>query len=263
MVAGISTAFVDSLRRTAFGDPDEATFHFALADVSADPAWTSRLPDGPVTVVTSLPGTAGPYTVVVGDCPAVTRLDAAALSRPGRCVDTIQRGSDGVADGGTAKRIAVGHRSIAVPRSAPEISDVTWSLKFPRADAPWLADLTPGDVTYWVSRDDASYQSSLTALAQTFPGLDVQAGMKNPDQYADYRQQVGTVRAAIGLGIVLSVCSFLVTTIENRWERSRSVSMLAAIGTRGRDLRTANLAEFAFPVEVAAVPAAAVGILGG
>jgi predicted lysophospholipase L1 biosynthesis ABC-type transport system permease subunit len=178
-------------------------------------------------------------------------------------VDTIQRGSDGVADGGTAKTIAVGHRSIAVPRSAPEISDVTWSLKFPPADAPWLADLTTGDVTYWVSRDDASYQSILTALAQTFPGLDVQAGMKNPDQYADYRQQVGTVRAAIGLGIVLSVCSFLATTIENRWERSRSVSMLAAIGTRGRDLRTANLAEFAFPVAVAAVPAAVVGILGG
>lgn len=263
MVAGISTAFVTSLHRTAFGDADEATISFGLSDVSSDPAWVSKLPDGPFTVQTSLPGTAGMYTVVVGDCSAVMRQAAAVFSRPGSCKDSVERASDGVIDGATATTVSVGNRSVDIPATAPETTDVTWALKFPVADAPWLPDLRTGDVTYWVSRDDQAYQDILTTLAERFPGLQVQAGMRNPDQYADYRKQVGTVRAAVCLGVLLSICAFLVTALENRWERSRSVAMLAAIGAGARDLRTANLAEFAFPVAVAGIPAAVVGVLGG
>jgi hypothetical protein len=263
MLAGISTAFVESLRRAAVGDPEEATISFSVADVSQHRGWISQLPRGPFAVEATLPGTGGTYDVVVGDCPAVTSLDTVVFPNPGPCIDSVQRAAFGLVDGETAQAISIGTHSVKVPATAPRAEHVSWNLKFPLADAPWLSDVTDGSVTYYVARNDPQYQSILIGLATQFPELQVQAGLKNPDQYAEYRKQVGTVKAAVMLGILLSICSFLVTALENRWARSRSVAMLAAIGAGRNDLRAANLVEFAFPVLVAIVPAAAVGILGG
>lgn len=120
-----------------------------------------------------------------------------------------------------------------------------------------------GEITYWVSETDGSYQAVLHTLTTRFPHLYIDTGVQNPDQYASYLQQIGTVNAASALGILLSICSFLLAALESRWERSRSVATLVAVGTRQRVLRRANAVEFTFPVLVAAVPAALVAVLGG
>ncbi|GAA4702619.1 FtsX-like permease family protein [Nocardioides conyzicola] len=261
MLAGLSAAFLASLHRGAFGDPDEATVTFEVASIRADPHWLRDLPAGPYTIETSVRTPAGGMvSVEVGDCEAVERQAATVFLRPGPCVDAVQLGP-GSGTGAPQTVTIAGHR-LHVP-AAGETSDVSWSLKFPVQDAGWARDLEDGDITYWVSRSDGTYDSTVRALTTTFPDLRIDAGLKNADQYAVYRQQAGTVRAAAALGILLSVCSFLLTSLESRWERTRSVMALSAIGTRQRVLRGANLVEFVFPVLVAAVPAAVVGILGG
>lgn len=262
MLAGLSAAFVDSMRRVAFGDPDEATISFAVADLPQGSTWSDKLPDGPLTIETTMQGADGPFTVVVGNCAGVHSQSAVVFTRPGACTDTIQRGSGG-AGGGAPQDFDVAGRSVDIPAGAEQTANVVWDLKYPLDKAGWIDELADGDATYWISRSDASYQRTLAALTKQFPGLEVDAGMKNPDQYAEYRQQVGTIRAAVGLGLLLSACSFLLTAIESRWERARSLAALAAIGTRQRDLRIANLVEFTFPVMVAVVPSVAVGVLGG
>lgn len=261
MLAGLSSAFISSLQRSAFGDPAEATITVDLAGLRASRDWVAELPKFPYTVDTSLHGDGGTYSVVIGDCRAVEREAAVVFDQPGQCTDHVQRASGGIGGAG-ARSISVPGHSVQIPPTQLD-TGFTWDVKFPLGRAPWLTDLTAGSVTFWVSRKDDSYQTVLAQLAQRFPNLQVDAGLKDAPRYGVYRQQVGTVRAAATLGIWLSVCSFLLTALEGRWERARSVAALAALGTPARVLRTANAVEFTFPIIVAVVPASAIGILGG
>ena len=262
MLAGLSAAFVVSLHRGAFGDPTNAKISFDLSQASSGYGhWVAKLPDAPFTIDTALRGAKGAYAVVVGDCRAVEREAAVVFSTPGHCTSAIQRGGGGIG-GGTVKSLSVAGRTIDIPPTGLT-PRVTWDLKFPLREAPWITMVHSGQVTYWVSRNDGSYQAVLAQLVHRFPGLTIEAGLKDPQQYAAYRQQIGTIRAAATLGVWLSVCAFLLAALESRWDRARSVSALAALGTKGRVLRIANLVEFAFPVLVAAIPSAAVAVLGG
>jgi len=281
MLGGLSAAILAGLHRTAFGDDAQATITFDISQISGGgPDWVDKLPRHPWSIETSETGTDGrgvthPYEVLIGDCPAIERADDFVLSHPGPCRDEIQRaGLASVAAG--ARSVRIGGQTIELPRGpAPEHrapADDTrspfadghvWDLKFPVRDAPWVRRLSQGWLTYWVGRDDGSYRAVLAALSARFPGLQVNAGLQDEERYALYRQQVGTVRAAAALGVLLAAFSFLLTSLESRWERTRSVAALAAIGAPSRVLRTANLVEFTFPVLVAALPASVVGILGG
>jgi len=261
MVAGLGAGFVESLHRGAFGSPDDARIAVDLSQLRAEGGRPSDLPAGPFTLETALRGTAGTYAVVIGDCPAVRRQASAVFEEPGRCTGDIQRGSGGIG-GATARSFRVGRRDVAIPPGSVT-PGVTWDLKVPLAAAPWLDDLAAGQVTYWVSREDGSYDRVLRSLMTRFPELEVEAGLKDPAAFASYRQQVGTVRAAGLLGVALSVFAFLLSVLESRWERTRSSAALLALGASRRILRTANLVECTYPVIVAAVPAAAVGIVGG
>ncbi|WP_300681529.1 FtsX-like permease family protein [Nocardioides sp.] len=258
MLAGLCTAFVATLHRSAFGDPTEASISVAIADLPH--GWVQRLPQGAFTAEVSAPGPTAAADVVVGDCAGVERLSAVVFTRPGPCTETVQRG--GLTAAAAQPSVTVGGHTLALGDLAPT-PDVAWDVKVPLAQAPWLGDVADGTLTYWVSRADSSYRTTLAALTAAFPGVRLDAGMRNPDQYAGYRTQVGTLRAAVALGLLLSVCSFLMAALESRWERARSVTTLAALGASRRDLRLANLVEFTFPILVAALPAAVVGALGG
>lgn len=261
MLTGLASAFLVSLQHSALGDPSRATIVFGLDQITAHPDWLNHLPDGAFTIESSLPGDRGNYAVVVGNCPAVERQAAVVFTQPGTCLDTIQRGAGGTG-GASVSSVQVGSRAVPIP-AGPVTSHVTWDLKFPLHDAPWVGLLRTGEVTYWVSRSDGSYQAALGALTSQFPGISLQAGLKDPGQYAAYQRQVGTVRAAMLLGMLLSLFSFLLGSLEGRWERARSVAALAAIGVPRNAMRRANMVEFAFPVLAAAIPATAVGVLGG
>ena len=262
MLAGLSAAFAAALWRGAFGDPGQATISFEIAEAAGTGStWYSKLPIGPMTIETSIGGDSGSYDVVIGDCPAVLRQARVVFPHPGTCTDTTQR-SDGGIGGLTVGRLNVAGLAVRVPAGG-SVAHYTWDLKYPPDKAPWAGRLTDGQVTYWVSRADGSYQRTLAALTHAFPGLALEGGLNDPDGYAAYQQQVGVVRAAATLGLWMSVCSFLLTALENRWSRARSVSALVALGAAKRDLRIANTVEFVYPVVGAVLPAAIVGVLGG
>lgn len=261
MLAGLSAAFIASIHRGAVGDPATASISFSVAAVDSDPHWVERLPAGPFTVDAPVDGTAGTYDVVVGDCPAVLRQAETVFNHPGSCTPSFQRGHGGIG-GASAQTLRLGGGTITLPQ-APDTTNVTWDLKFPVRDAPWLSRVRGGTVTYWVSRSDHSYERTMAALVHAFPDARMDGGLKDPDQYALYEQQAGTVRAAASLGVLLSACAFVLAALEGRWARSRSLAALAALGTPRRALRSANLVEFAFPVITAAIPSALVGLLGG
>ncbi len=261
MLAGLSAAFVAALWRGAYGDPSEAEISFDVAAASANPNWYAALPAGPKTIDTAVQGDAGLYDVVIGDCPAILRQAQVVFSKPGPCADALQHASGGIG-GETARTLVVGGTKVAVPASV-STGNYTWDLKYPTAAAPWAAHLTQGQVTYWVSRSNGSYQQTLADLSDAFPNLAIQAGLKDPARYNAYEQQVGVVRAAATLGIWLSVCSFLLAALESRWTRARSVAALTALGVPRRSLRIANAVEFGYPVLCAVIPAVAIGVLGG
>ena len=267
MLTGVSIGFLTGLHRGAVGDPDRATIAFSIPEVNSDPEWFAKLPAGAFTVQASLPGPNRNYEVTIGNCPAVKRyVEVVFPSGAGACRDAVQRG-DGTTlfDPGAAEKFhsfSVGVEKIAVP-AGPLTSRVTWDVKFPVRDAAWARNLPDGEITYWVDKTKGSDKTVLAALNAQFPGLTIAAGVKNPDQLAVYQQQIGIVRASMSLGILLSLCSFLLGAMEGRWARTRTVTTLAAIGTPRRVLRLANLVEFAFPVLVAAIPAGLVSVLGG
>lgn len=261
MLAGLSAAFLTSLHRAAFGDPREATVNLTVSAVRANPRWLDQLPNFPLTIEASVHGNGGWYAVVVGDCRAVERQAEVVFNSPGHCTDTVQRGSGGIG-GASAHTLTLAGRRITVP-PGDSTSNVTWDLKFPLRAAPWTDQLTTGAITYWVDKLDGSYQAVISLLAKRFPGVAIDAGLKDAPRYSVYRQQTGVVRAAATLGVWLSVCSFLLTALESRWERARSLGALAALGASRRTQRTANLVEFTFPILVAVLPAAGVGLLGG
>lgn len=261
VLAGLSAAFVEALHAAAFGDPARARIAVSLSDVTRASGWRSKLPPYPFTIDTTVAGAGGPYAVTVGDCAAVEREAAEVFLHPGPCSHTIQRASGGVG-GGTVRTLEIGATRVFLPPSTT-FGGFTWDLKFPVRDAPWLGDLSQGQLTFWVSKRDSSFASAMSDLLQQFPGIPVDAGVKDPVRYVTYLHQVGTIRAATALGVLLSVSSFVLTALENRWRRRRSVAALAALGARPRALRQANAAEFFFPVLVAAVPASIVSTLGG
>lgn len=261
VLSGIGAAFVHALLLGAEGDPTRAEISLDVADVKHVEHWSRALPDGQFIVETTLQG----HAVTIGDCPAVTQNAFRFYEHPGACTDVVQRSDAGAifgSGGAAVESLTVGRTTVAVPR-APLTADMPWDLKFPLHDAPWLDELSQGQITYQVSRTDGSYQRVLGALGASFPGVAVNAGIKDPDRYSVYRQQVGTVRAGIVLGMLLSVFSFILAALEGRWHRARSVVALAAIGAPTRALRAANMVEFAFPLLVAILPAAAVAVLGG
>jgi hypothetical protein len=261
MLSGLSTAFLAGLYRAGFGDPSQRQISVDLSAVRQYPNWLAGLPTAGRTIETTLKGSEGSYDVVIGDCPAVERKTADAYTRRSTCRDVVQRGNSGLG-APAATSITVSGHVIGVP-PVPLTSYVTYDVKFPTHDAPWLSSLSQGEIDYWVSEKDGSYEAVLHALTARFPTLDIDTGVQDPDQYASYLQQVGTVDAASALGILLSIGSFLLAALESRWERTRSVATLVAVGTRAQVLRRANAVEFSFPVLVAAGPAAIVTVLGG
>jgi hypothetical protein len=264
VVAGVSAAFVGALQRSAIGDPSRAQISFSLTDLTMTHDWSRRLPAGDFTIETALRGPLGSYAVVVGDCPGVVRMAEVVFPEPGGCADVPQRGTGGIG-GASATWVVVAGRRIDLPPASSDavISNVTWDLKFPVADASWISRLHTGQVTYWVSRTDGSYNRVLSDLDSAFPTLRVRAGYVNPERFAEVQRHVQTVRAGSFLGLLLCVGALLLAAIESRWERVRSLTALAAIGMTAKRMRRASAVEFAVPVLFGAVPAACVAVIGG
>lgn len=261
VLAGVSAAYLGALERSAEGDPRDATLTFSVADVAARPHWLARLPAGEHLVRTGLSGASGRYDVVVGDCPAVERASAAVYADPGPCVDAVQRGEGGLG-GATVTALRVGARAVSVP-SAPVTPRVLYDLKFPSAQAPWLASVRDGDVTYWASRADGSYDRVLAALTAAYPGLRIEGGVRDPQRAAAVRPHLQSVRVGSALGLLLCAAALALAALEGRWERMRSLTALAALGLSARRQRTAAAIEFGVPVLIGAVPAAVAALVGG
>jgi hypothetical protein len=263
MIGGLCSAFLAALQRNSFGDPALAQVSFDLADLT--PAERARIATAtpyPYTIDATLRSGTDGVAVQIGDCRGVERAAAAVFRVPGRCVSSVQRGDGGMGGGGVDSVSIAGH-SLRIP-PAPLTRHVTWDLKFPVADAPWVvAELQTGTVTYWVSKQDASYSKTLAMLRTTFPRAHLDAGLKDPERFAVFQQQTGVIHAGLAVGLSLSVGAFLVAALEIRWTRARAVSTLAGLGVSRRVLRVANAVQFAFPVLVGGLLAAVVGTLGG
>ena len=262
IAASLGSAFIIGLQRTSLGDPTAAQISFDLSDISpADRAGLDRLPNAPHVLDIPVSAQGRELAVEIADCAGANAAAAATFPDPGRCDAGVQRGDGGVGTTGLSRITVAGH-SVRLP-AGPVSSNVIWDVKIPTDRAPWLDRLTDGQGTYFVSRSDGSYQATLAELHRLFPALPVQAGAQDDLRYALYQQQRGVVRTGLLLGLLLTLGAFVVSALENRWSRERSVVALAAIGASGRVLRLANATRFAFPVLVGASLAGALGVLGG
>lgn len=257
MVAGLSAGVLQSLQRRTVGVAADTTLSFALGDLPRGAV--DDLPAGPVTIETSAETGDGRVSVVVADCDAVRRQSTQVFDQPPRCSEGVQRG----ADSDVPTELVLAGETVRVPTDAEPTRDVVWDVKFPVADAPWLGDVVDAQVTYWIPRDDPAFEATFTALVDLHPALRIDADLKNSSELGTYREQVGTLRAAIAIGLLLSVSAFALAAVEARWQRTRSLAVLAAAGAPSRDLRTSNLVELVFPVAASVVPSVVVGTLGG
>jgi len=186
----------------------------------------------------------------------------AVFGKAPKCLPGVERGHGGIGTAGV-DRLPVGPSGIALPDS-PEVDKTVWDVKIPLDKLPLTAKSVPsGTVTLWVSKRDGSYQRALADVHSAAPSAPVYAGLKDPERYALYRQQQGVIRTGIGLGLVLSLASFLLSAIEIRWSRTRSLTALAAVGVRNRTLRAINAIQFAFPVLLGGTLALLPAVFGG
>jgi hypothetical protein len=262
MLGGLCAAFLSALQRTSFGDPASAPVSFDLGDLTrAERAQIATAATYPYTIDGAIQSGTNSLAVQIGDCSGVERSAVVVFKTPGPCEPSVQRGNGGIG-GGAVTTVTIAGRTISIPPSAVT-PHVTWDLKFPIRDAPWVKDLHTGTVTYWVSKKDDSYAKTLAILRRRFPRAHLDAGLKDPERFAVFTQQQGLIHAALAVGLALSVGAFLLAALEIRWARARSVSTLAALGVSRRVLRTSNSVQFAFPVLVGGLLASAVGTLGG
>lgn len=263
VLAGLGAGFLAGLDRTSTGDATAATVSFALDDVpSAQVPALAGLAGLPLTVDTSVPAGGGRVAVQVGNCAGVGRSAELVFGRRPECRDTVQRGHGGVGSSGV-QALTVGTTTVPVP-PGPELDGVIWDVKIPFSGSdPLLQAVGTGTVTLWVSRADGSYAQALALVHRLFPLVRVDAGLKDPDRYVVYRQQLGVIHAGLALGLVLALASFLLAAVEIRWSGLRSTTALVAVGAPTRTLRLASSVQFAVPVLLGGLVALVPGVLGG
>ena len=146
----------------------------------------------------------------------------------------------------------------------PEVDKTVWDVKIPLEAVSLTSSTVPsGTVTLWVSKRDGTYAHALEDVHRALPSVRVDAGLKDPERYAVYQQQQGVIRSGLGLGLILSLASFLMSAVEIRWAGTRSLAALSAIGVRRRTLRASGAVQFAFPVLLGGALALLPGIFGG
>jgi hypothetical protein len=128
---------------------------------------------------------------------------------------------------------------------------------------PGVAGPPPHPETWLLATDGSLATAQRVRAAQTASGL-----MGNVDTAADDAVPSNVVdplrrQAELVVALMLSIagCSLVVMMIEGIVERRRELAMLAAAGTRPRDLRSSVALEIVIPLGVASVASCVVGVV--
>jgi hypothetical protein len=128
---------------------------------------------------------------------------------------------------------------------------------------PGVASPPPHPDTWLLATDGRLETAERIRAAQTGSGLqgNVQTAALDTVPYSVNDPLRRQAQLAVALMLSIAGCSLAVMMIEGIMERRRELAMLAAAGTRPRDLRWATALEVLIPLAVASVASCVIGVL--
>jgi hypothetical protein len=128
---------------------------------------------------------------------------------------------------------------------------------------PGVASAPPHPDTWLLATDGRLETAERIRAAQTGSGLqgNVETAAADTVRHSVHDPLRRQAQLAVALMLSIAGCSLAVMMIEGIMERRRELAMLAAAGTRPRDLRWATALEVLIPLAVASIASCVIGVL--